>query len=41
MPSLCYVDPMGAIEQFEMVLRRQVDLGNEGRALIVRDLLLQ
>lgn len=35
MPTLCYVDPMGALEQFEMVLRRQVDLRNEARALVV------
>ncbi|CAJ0915380.1 unnamed protein product, partial [Mesorhabditis belari] len=33
MPSLKYLDPVGAIEQFEMVLRRQVDLRSEARAL--------
>ncbi|GMR42994.1 hypothetical protein PMAYCL1PPCAC_13189, partial [Pristionchus mayeri] len=32
-PSMKYVDPLGAINQFEMVLRRQVDLRNEARAL--------
>lgn len=32
-PSLWYLDPTGALEQFEMVLRRQVDLSNEAKAL--------
>ncbi|GMS90428.1 hypothetical protein PENTCL1PPCAC_12603 [Pristionchus entomophagus] len=32
-PSMKYVDPLGAINQFEMVLRRQVDLRNEAKAL--------
>uniref|UniRef100_A0A8R1ET95 ABC1 domain-containing protein n=1 Tax=Caenorhabditis japonica TaxID=281687 RepID=A0A8R1ET95_CAEJA len=32
-PPLWYLDPTGALEQFEMVLRRQVDLRNEARAL--------
>ncbi|GMT20674.1 hypothetical protein PFISCL1PPCAC_11971, partial [Pristionchus fissidentatus] len=32
-PSMKYLDPFGAINQFEMVLRRQVDLRNEARAL--------
>ncbi|UMM22459.1 hypothetical protein L5515_003662 [Caenorhabditis briggsae] len=32
-PSLWYLDPQGALEQFEMVLRRQVDLSNEAKAL--------
>ncbi|CAB3402615.1 unnamed protein product [Caenorhabditis bovis] len=32
-PSFRYLDPMGALEQFEMVLRRQVDLSNEAKAL--------
>ncbi|PAV86217.1 hypothetical protein WR25_13771 isoform D [Diploscapter pachys] len=34
MPGLSYIDPTGALEQFELVLRRQVDLRNEARALI-------
>ncbi|VDK57880.1 unnamed protein product [Cylicostephanus goldi] len=33
MPSLGYLEPLSALEQFEMVLRRQVDLRNEARAL--------
>ncbi|CAD6187831.1 unnamed protein product [Caenorhabditis auriculariae] len=33
-PSLWYLDPKGALEQFEMVLRRQVDLSNEAKALL-------
>ncbi|CCD73965.2 ABC1 atypical kinase-like domain-containing protein [Caenorhabditis elegans] len=32
-PALWYLDPTGALEQFEMVLRRQVDLRNEAKAL--------
>ncbi|CAI4227894.1 unnamed protein product [Auanema sp. JU1783] len=34
MPSLEYIDPVGALQQFETVLRKQVDLRNEARALI-------
>ncbi|KIH56406.1 ABC1 family protein [Ancylostoma duodenale] len=33
MPSLGYLEPLAALAQFEMVLRRQVDLRNEARAL--------
>ncbi|PIO58667.1 ABC1 family protein, partial [Teladorsagia circumcincta] len=33
MPSLSYLEPLSALAQFEMVLRRQVDLSNEARAL--------
>uniref|UniRef100_A0A7I4YEK7 ABC-1 domain containing protein n=2 Tax=Haemonchus contortus TaxID=6289 RepID=A0A7I4YEK7_HAECO len=33
MPSLSYLEPLSALAQFEMVLRRQVDLRNEARAL--------
>ncbi|VDP31141.1 unnamed protein product [Heligmosomoides polygyrus] len=32
-PSLNYLEPLSALSQFEMVLRRQVDLRNEARAL--------
>ncbi|CAJ0584371.1 unnamed protein product, partial [Mesorhabditis spiculigera] len=32
-PPLRFLDPIGSLDQFEMVLRRQVDLRNEGRAL--------
>ncbi|KAK6016593.1 ABC1 family protein, partial [Ostertagia ostertagi] len=35
MPSLSYLEPLSALAQFEMVLRRQVDLRNEARALQV------
>ncbi|WKY02079.1 hypothetical protein Q1695_015805 [Nippostrongylus brasiliensis] len=33
LPSLGYLEPLSALDQFEMVLRRQVDLRNEARAL--------
>ncbi|ETN68694.1 ABC1 family protein [Necator americanus] len=33
LPSLGYLEPLAALSQFEMVLRRQVDLRNEARAL--------
>ncbi|KAK6016595.1 ABC1 family protein, partial [Ostertagia ostertagi] len=36
MPSLSYLEPLSALAQFEMVLRRQVDLRNEARALQVK-----
>ncbi|KJH40843.1 ABC1 family protein [Dictyocaulus viviparus] len=33
LPSLEYMQPLSALEQFEIVLRRQVDLRNEAKAL--------